>query len=295
MTDRSRLMPLDLTHPVRGAVSLLILTMAGLWLAAARTPGDDVRAAIHADVYDRKGRSFEFADYLRAPREGLYAALAPLLLHEVMLDDEPTRVGPLVWDNEWIVSGSPVVYAGSRDVTVDGQARQQVMYVWMRQGVHGPRAQAMRGTLNEDGRPWIWEVFTDSAPGDVVFATAFAEKRATERYGEPLPGRKYSIEGVLSADRDIVVARILADGPVAAGPFVYVGKTGNVTTMHCRCSPSQIGERYRNEDGYEFAELASLVETLRSIDRSDKLSELHTWLQAPVDHLISRIRMPHDD
>ena len=45
----------------------------------------------------------------------------------------------------------------------------------------------------------------------------------------------------MAAAPDVVVAGIVEDGPIPMGPYVYVDAADQrVTTLLCRCSPSQV-------------------------------------------------------
>ena len=62
----------------------------------------------------------------------------------------------------------------------------------------------------------------------------------------------------------MVVARVLADGPMAMGPFVYLTEPGlEVTTLLCRCMPAQVDDFFANTY-YELIENGSPGELLPS-------------------------------
>jgi hypothetical protein len=59
-------------------------------------------------------------------------------------------------------------------------------------------------------------------------------------FGKPLLGRRYAIERSVEAAPDVVVARVIDDNAVAAGPIVYLSaSTRAVSTLICRCMPAQ--------------------------------------------------------
>jgi hypothetical protein len=100
--------------------------------------------------------------------------------------------------------------------------------------------QGIRVTLNSTGQPVIWEVLADSSGAEVIYVSQSLEAAAAAEFGKPLPGRRYAIERSLEEAPNVVVARIIDDGPVAMGPIVYLGAgTRAVTTLICRCMPAQ--------------------------------------------------------
>ena len=95
-----------------------------------------------------------------------------------------------------------------------------------------------------------------------------AERWAAEQFkgiafGDPLPGRRFSIERAADEAPDVVVARIIDDGPVPMGPYVYLNAPPSraVTTVLCRCSPSQV-EAFIETRHYDLL-------PLETIDSSD--------------------------
>ena len=100
--------------------------------------------------------------------------------------------------------------------------------------------QGIRITLNSAGQPVIWEVLADSSGAELFFVSQNLEAAAMAEFGKPLPGRRYAIERSVEAAPDVVVARVIDDGPVAMGPIVYLSAgTRAVSTLICRCMPAQ--------------------------------------------------------
>jgi len=61
--------------------------------------------------------------------------------------------------------------------------------------------------------------------------------------GWATPTRRIRCGGALGfVSPDVVAARIIDDGPVPMGPYVYLNAppSRTVTTVLCRCSPSQV-------------------------------------------------------
>lgn len=112
-----------------------------------------------------------------------------------------------------------------------------------------PEVRGVRVISTTEGIPLIWQVL-DSRGGQrmgegqvVLFVSKVLEDAAAEQFGPPLPGRRYSIEKSLEEAPRVVVARVVADGPVPMGPYVYVaGEDHTITAILCRCMPSQVNE-----------------------------------------------------
>ena len=100
--------------------------------------------------------------------------------------------------------------------------------------------QGIRITLNSAGQPVIWEVLADGSTAEVIYVSQNLEVAAVNEFGEALPGRRYAVERSLEEAPDVIVARIMDDGPVVMGPIIYLSaRTRDVTTLTCRCMPAQ--------------------------------------------------------
>jgi hypothetical protein len=74
-----------------------------------------------------------------------------------------------------------------------------------------------------------------------MFVSHSLEVAALAEFGKPLPGRRYAIESSVEEAPDVIVARVIDDGPVAMGPIVYLSaSTRTVSTLICRCMPAQV-------------------------------------------------------
>jgi hypothetical protein len=59
-------------------------------------------------------------------------------------------------------------------------------------------------------------------------------------FGKPLAGRRYSVERGVKESPNVVVARVIEDGPIAMGPMVYLSAgSRSVSTLICRCMAAQ--------------------------------------------------------
>ena len=89
----------------------------------------------------------------------------------------------------------------------------------------------------------IWEVLADNSKAKLFFVSLSLEAAAAAEFGKPLPGRRYAIERSVEAAPDVIVARVIDDGPIPMGPIVYLSAgTREVSTLICRCMPAQAGK-----------------------------------------------------
>jgi hypothetical protein len=135
------------------------------------------------------------------------------------------------------------VYALEREKIINGQSHLQVIYRWWYLAESRPDMKSLGVcvTLDGEGHPVIWEVLDERSAVRVFFVAESLEKAAALRFGEALPGRRHAVEPALDSQPNLVVARVLDDGPVPMGPMVYV-RAGSlaVSTVACRCMPAQI-------------------------------------------------------
>ena len=200
--------------------------------------------------------SFQRAIFYK-PREdsmtGLEMTFAPLIVQEVADGDAtaPNSFGALVavdGSRARIDSEKPTLYATAVTMGINGADHEQVVYVWRYPAVdRGGRSISREGrgvriTLGQDGSPLVWEALSTDTRTTVLFIAESLEQAARREFGDPLPGRRFSIERAADEAPDVVVARIIDDGPVPMGPYVYLNAPPSraVTTVLCRCSPSQV-------------------------------------------------------
>ena len=95
-------------------------------------------------------------------------------------------------------------------------------------------------TLDSSGAPKIWEILADASSAKLIFVSQTIEAAALEQSGPPLPGRRYGVERRIEDCPNIVVPRVIEDGPAVMGPIVYLSAdTRSVTTVICSCMPAQ--------------------------------------------------------
>jgi len=198
------------------------------------------------------------------------AILAPLIIREVSEEDRNTTCGfgaiTTFPDGTVVVEPDlPIVYYRRSAVSIHGAEHDQWTFVWAYPpALHAPtneegiRIRAVRMTLGTDGFPLVWEIFHVAQEYRYFFVSAALEQRAAEQFGSPLPGRRFSIERDPNDNSIAIVVRVLDDGPVPMGPYVYLeSDVLAITTVLCRCMPSQVDEIMKTES-YELLPVESL-------------------------------------
>lgn len=234
-------------------------------------------------VYERTKAEFDRAAFWKPwDSATAIAGLAPLIVQQVIecsnRDHTGARFGALVAT----ASGSArvdtrraTVYFRKRAAKLGGVIRDQIEYVWFYASPavpSGPDAidfLVLRATLGEDGFPLVWEV-DDSASrrdGDlqILFVADSLEALAMDAFGQPLPDRRYVIERNVADAPYTIVAKVLEDGPVPMGPYVYLSaEPPRVTTLLCRCSPSQV-QAFTETGYYDLRPLNEIEDVLRRL------------------------------
>jgi hypothetical protein len=225
-------------------------------------------APLYSEIYQRATNEFTCAEYYKPVETKTNEpsfTLAPLILQQVNSAQEPPslpdRFGTLSVSNGSPVldQSRPTIYWEADTVQVNGRAHARFSYVWCyppRPGESEPgqrtknvspdRAEAglpmqgIRITLDAAGQPVIWEVLADSSRAKLFFVSQNLEAAAVAEFGRPLPGRRHAIERSVEAAPDVIVARVIDDGPIPMGPIVYLSAgTRQVSTLICRCMPAQ--------------------------------------------------------
>ena len=216
-------------------------------------------------IYERTTNEFALANFLKPkPAAGadLNLNLSPLLLQQVnsaktspagatgagRSPRSPGQFGRLTGSGGAlrVDLARPTIYVGLDTIQLEGKPYGQLTYLW----VYGAPAkgrtvpllglQGVRMTLDSTGRPVIWEVLSDHSGAELFFVSHKLEEAAEAQWGPALPGRRYAIERSCQEAPKVVVARVIADGPEAMGPMVYLqAGTHDVSTLLCRCMPAQ--------------------------------------------------------
>ncbi len=197
------------------------------------------------------------------PREidpqGLPFKLAPWILQEATgnsLTGPVDRFGPL--ENEPNVTfgdSRPAVHFSLDSVLVNGKPHPRITYVWFYPAVtasektNASAHQGIRITLDSSGRPGVWEVLRDFSGLRLFFVSDTTEAAAALQFGKPVPARRHVVERRIDQAPDVVVARVIDDGPLPMGPMVYLDmRTRSVATLICRCMPAQAKKLLGSEE-----------------------------------------------
>jgi hypothetical protein len=155
--------------------------------------------------------------------------------------------------------------------------------------------QGIRITLDSAGLPVIWEVLADRSGAELICVSQNLEAAAVAEYGKPLSGRRYTIERSREEAPNVIVARVIDDGPVAMGPIVYLSAgTRAVSTLICRCMPAQakrlLGTSVYDLLPFESAAAQPLLTQARALTKEPTAF----WPGDPRsrDQLEKRLRLP---
>lgn len=240
----------------------------GLMGDAGSCLGESLGACPHPEIYQRVTNEFAEALFYK-PAEpkttDLAFSLAPLILQEVNDAQTalpvPDQFGTLMVSNGAAIfdQSRPAIYWEIDTLQIKGRAFARLSYLWCYApgpleskpgqaagtAASGPAENALplqgiRITLNSAGQPAIWEVLADTSRAKLIFVSQNLEAAAVAEFGKPLPGRRYAAERSVEAAPEVVVARVIDDGPVASGPIVYLSAgTRAVSTLICRCMAAQ--------------------------------------------------------
>ena len=230
--------------------------------------------AQQADFRARAEAHFARVTYLKPSATDhvspLAAQLAPLLLQEVRGTN---------WQSD-LPAGAPKpqLFCATSRISLNGQAHEQMTYWWRypksaKRNHRALEGQGVRLTLSSTGRPAIWEVLGDTSGAKLIFVAQSLEAQAAREFGTPLDGRKFAVERSLAESPNIVVARVIEDGPMPMGPIIYLrAETRDMTTVICRCMDAQADELagqqeyelvYEPSGPVHLPALASVQQTLR--------------------------------
>lgn len=158
----------------------------------------------------------------------------------------------------------PTLYTDRSTITIRNVEYAQISYNWWFPPMRTDSAATARTsggvriTLGEDGFPLVWEVLGCRGQAETIFVSASLERAAVEAFGGPLPGRRYTVERRIANKGAAPVVRVLEDGPIPMGPYIYFdAKTHGVTTLLCRCMPSQV-QRFVGTKYYDLAPVEEL-------------------------------------
>jgi hypothetical protein len=282
----------------------------GLWAWVNLHPGAAQGALPYELIYQRATNEFAEAVFFKpveTTSKDLSFTLAPLILQQVNDGKEPVsvsdRFGMLSVSNgvPSLDGSRPAVYWEADTVQIQGKPHARFSYMWCyspqspgtgpSRGTNSTAAgrtepglpsQGIRITLNSAGQPAIWEVLADRFGAKLFFASQNLEAAAMAEFGRPLSGRHFAIERSVAAAPAVVVARVIDDSPVAAGPIVYLSAdTHAVSTLICRCMAAQ-AKKLRATRTYDLLPLQSIsTNPLMMQAREELANQAAFW---PGDH-----------
>lgn len=217
---------------------LLGLTTIGFWLAGCAAPGP-----AGLDLAARRAQAE--ADFARAvllkpaTDSPLDEALtyAPILVEAVAT---PPVDAPVDSDLP-----QRAVYAGEMTAELRAAPYRQWVYWWWYPADAGSAAEArawcwLRITLDSRDLPVIWETLSSRDRFISVYVAQSLEDAARRQFAAPEPGCRFVVERAGAAQTRIGLVRVLSEGPVPMGPMVYLDANHQVTSVICRCMPSQV-------------------------------------------------------
>ncbi len=150
------------------------------------------------------------------------------------------------------------VYFLRAKVRIADQQQDQLTFVWFyppAQSASRLRYRGVRITLGTRGFPTVWEVLSSESNGREVYVSKALEQAVSKQHDSPLPGRRFAIEPALEDQPNVVVPRVVGEGPIPMGPFVYLNARDlRITTLICRCEPSQVAV-FPDSSHYRLREL----------------------------------------
>jgi hypothetical protein len=169
-------------------------------------------------------------------------------------------------------SDEPTVYHTEETVAIDETNHAQSTYLWFYPSPEPGGKAGWRGfrmILDQRGFAIVWQVLSSEAGLRVLYVSKPIEDAARRQYGDPLPDRRFVVEPDVAEHPDVVVARIVGDGPQPMGPFVYLDYPARrVSTLICRCEPSQV-DLFPQSRMYRLVALEQVDSAVRQvIDRA---------------------------
>lgn len=260
----------------RSAVLELGLAVALVGLAGCATSRIHLSEAQRTALRERAEVSFTRAFYLKPSETNTATAQARLLAPLFILEVRDTHAS----QDLPAPTNSPKIFFQPGQTTLNGKPHDQMTYWWTYPKRSGPsreklHAQGLRITLNSAGRPVIWEVLADTSGARLIFVSQSLELQAMREFGAALEGKRFVVERSQADAPEVVVARVIEDGPVTMGPIVYLrAGTRDVTTVICRCMDAQARELAGQQD-YD------LVPTANAPGHFGKLQAIERRLRLP--------------
>ena len=250
----------------------ILYTPLPLWAGEPGKPESPPQSSAAQTIIERTKREFRKARFNKpenSDASGIEQKLAPLIVEEFGEATSP-KIGALLPSpgKDHAVPFRPAtIYFDEREVECGSLRHAQLIFVWWYEQQHESRRvikptflpRGVRIVVDSDGMPVLWEALQHLRGLRMFFVSQSFELAAREQFGAPLPGRRFSVERSLADASNIIVSGILDDGPMPMGPYVYVDASSQraISTIHCRCSPSQFEEIVETNE-YELTPLKEL-------------------------------------
>ena len=263
--------------------------LLALWGCAPLPPDgrlalpDSVRRQIYERAQDEFARARLIKPAVAVPTDAEEFKFAPLILQEIAGGRPAEGRDNFVAESSGRTNAT--IYFRQEQTTMAGRPHVQMTYVWTGADPRPspsesapPPMQGVRITLDSAGCPAIWEVLADSSGAKIFVVSQSLEAAALAEFGTPRPGRRFSVERDLVDAPDVVLARVIEDGPEPMGPIVYWGAgTGDIVAVACRCMRVQARELV-GEQRYDLVELntgaaGQMPDTMRRVAAPSRLEE----------------------
>ncbi len=231
-------------------------------------------SAAHQQIRERTKRRFALASFLSPQPDsdaGIPLWMAPLLVHEYSPSSEDdarwSKFGAISVDatgHATVDDQRPTVYLSAADVMIGSRSLKQITCLWFYPPPCAPdqriRYRGFRMTLGSRGYAVVWDMLSSESTERMMFVAKPVEQAAAEQFGGPLPGRRFAVEPPLAEHPEVVVPRVVGDGPQPMGPFVYLDAASlSVSTLICRCEPSQ-ADKFPDSGHYLLQRVGDLDE-----------------------------------
>jgi pimeloyl-ACP methyl ester carboxylesterase len=212
---------------------------------------------LHAKLRRRTETTFKSAAFLKPREESAdkeLIKLAPLIVQQCESAEAFKSFGHVASTESgarYISDGQRAVYTWEDRVRVGDRDLRRMNFLWfyiLAPDEPGRRARGFRMVLDEENYPIVWQTLGEMNGLQLLYVSESLERKAAETHGRPLPCRAFAIESSIEQRPDVVVARVLEDGPIPMGPYAYLDDRLEITTMLCRCMPAQVDEFAVNDD-----------------------------------------------
>ena len=238
-------------------------------------------------------RHFDFAIFLKPDLRNvpeITGKFAPLIVREVDSASIWARHAPLHFGGrnlqlfalphwlEWQAKPWRRAFAYEGSIKINGLDHPQVTYIWQHAAAGDSPAMVrigLRITIGSDGFPIVWEVLDSRQQSSILYVSRSAENLAAAQFGAPLTDRHLSIEQSFDQARDVIVVRALEDGPIPMGPYIYADAASQITSILCRCSPTQVDE-FLLEKQYQ---VEPMTDELKALLPQTDLTKMLRWPQ----------------